>query len=207
MPQSTPAGGLSLIIHILINIVIFAYNKAVKLLKLPKKNFVSKSFSTLTNKKGDTIARRFLSYLLVCLVFLIMGGNFLLITVRLFKLEDVRITTKIEDIIARKYPSAVNTSISSEQSLQSLNYSPLEYAETEVQMQTPLIQKAAEGQYATLVDFMESLGIVNTSFEARAELAVQSGVISDISEYTGSLSQNREIIKKLQEELQVYVLE
>jgi len=54
---------------------------------------------------------------------------------------------------------------------------------------------------------MESLGIVNTSFEARAELAVQSGVISDISEYTGSLSQNREIIKKLQEELQVYVLE
>lgn len=202
MPQATPTGGLSLIIHIIVNIIIFAYKKILQFFKLPKKNLVSKLFSNLINKKGDTFARRLLSYTLVCFVLVVMGGNFILITARLYKLEDVRLTTKIENIINEKYASN-----NSNKKIESIEYSPLinysAVADT-VYQSTLMSSEAAnfkEERVISLVDFMKSLGIVNTSYQARAELAVKSGVINDATEYSGSLRQNREIIKKLQEQL------
>lgn len=201
MPQISPAGGLSLIIHILINILVFTYNKVVKFFKIPKKNFISKVFSTLVNKKGDNMARRVLSYSLALLVLVMMGGNFLLITVRLFKLEDTRITSKIESMISEKYSSQINYSNINEIPTSETNYTLLDYSSAQSKIQIPDAKNLSNKKVISLVDFMSSLGIVNTSFEARARLAVQSGVISNVSEYNGSLSQNREIIKKIQEEL------
>ncbi len=205
MPQTSPAGGLSLIIHILINVLVFTYGKIVKFLRLPKKNVVSKLFSTLVNKKGDNLVRRLLSYSLAFLVLVIMGGNFVLITVRLFKLEDTRLTSKIESIIAEKYATQINYSTTNEIPVSEINYTPIDYSNAQSRIEISALENMAQKRVISLVDFMESLGIVNTSFEARAELAVQSGVISDVSEYNGSLSQNREIIKKIQEELNSHI--
>ncbi len=201
MPQATPTGGLSLIIHILINIIIFLYKKLLRFFNLPKKNPVSKLFANLINKKGDTFARRLLSYTLVCFVLVIMGGNFILITTRLFKLEDLRLTTKIENIINEKY--ATNNSSRIVESIEyspNINFTPIVNTVDQSIQPDIVVKNVPEIQVISLVDFMKSLGIVNTSYQARAELAVTSGIINDTAEYNGSLRQNREIIKKLQEQ-------
>lgn len=188
MPQSAPSGGLSLIIHILVNVIVFAYNKLLKITGLSNKNLISNSFEKLTNKEGDTPARHLLSYLLVTSILIVMSSNFILLTVKLYKLKDVRISSKIEEVITSKYAGAFSDDENDTANNEVIGFSTLSLESAEID---PL---------NSLIDFMQNLGMVNTSFESRADLAKELGVVNAVGEYTSSSDQNREMVRKLQEE-------
>ncbi len=195
MPQASPIGGLSLIIHILINVALFLYRKLITAFNIPEKNAVSNYFEKLKSKDGETSGRKALSYTLVFFIFLVMVSNFAFVTIKLFNLDHngraiTQITNnfriimapnakKIEDIKNGTFINAENQSIISE--------------------------NLESNEKISLVDFMDNIGIVDTSFEARASLAKELGTVQNKEEYVGSERQDGLIIKRIRDELSAYM--
>ena len=88
-------------------------------------------------------------------------------------------TKKIEDIKNGTYINAENQSIISE--------------------------NLESNEKISLVDFMDNIGIVDTSFEARASLAKELGTVQNKEEYVGSERQDGLIIKRIRDELSAYM--
>lgn len=202
MPQVSPAGGLSLIIHILINVVIFAYRNIINFLGIPNTNFLTNNFNKLTNKEGDKLPRKIMSYLIVILIFLAMSGNFILIVYGLIQKNDF---VGIDTFRSSKTMTQENSSEA--QNIESIYYSinlpkPLASLNILTISSAPYnMNKSTQPTNISLVDFLKSLGIVDTSFNARAELAKELGIVKNIDEYTGSPKQNRLIINKVNKAL------
>lgn len=204
MPNISPIGGLSFFVHITINVVILLYKMIVKLFKLSDENILSNIFSILRRKESDNAFRKLTAYTLVIAMFIGMGTNFVLITKNLYN----KGTNK--DIISENL-NVISNKLFNEQNENSVNIITeiATSTETEIATTSPFKFKNIEITYnylpisesVTLVDFMRNVGILDTSFQSRAELALELGVIGDASEYSGSTTQNREIINKLKEEL------
>jgi hypothetical protein len=199
MPQTSPAGGLSLIIHIFINIIVFTYRNTIKTFGVSEDNRVSSSFEKLTNKDGDTLPRKILSYSLVLFILLAMSGNFVLVIMGLANRMEGPFNPKVE------------AKIITEEVLMESEWIDVSAIQTD--FFAPLISIAPSENETfeqdtlstiSLVDFLKKLGIVDASFTTRAELAKELGVVSQLEEYTGSQRQNRQIIIRINKELAVY---
>jgi hypothetical protein len=179
MPQTNPVGGLSLILHIVINIVIYSYKKIVKMFNLSNKNIVSRYFSFLVNKKGDTKIRRVLSYSIVALVSTTMSANLVFVTARLTNTDISYHAKKVEQSI-QQYVSNSNIEINENN-------------------ETIQDTDAIEINEISLVDFMRNSGIVDTSFDSRARLALKLGITNELESYKGTPKQNKSIMLKMNE--------
>jgi hypothetical protein len=142
-------------------------------------NTVSKYFSFLVNKKGDTKIRKILSYLIIVLVSTTMSANLVFITA---KLTDTDITFPI-----KKVEQPIQQVINSNEAENFI-----------INTQTAEI-KPSEIDNVKLVDFMKNSGIVDTSFDSRARLALKFGIVDKLEDYKGTLSQNMSIIKTMNE--------
>lgn len=193
MPQATPVGGLSLVVHIIINIIVYLYKKIVKLFRLPSQNFISKMFEKLVNEDGDTVFRALLSYFLIAFTFVAVISNFVFITYRL-------IETASEKFYVAKNDDMLNYSVANAEAdhiIEVASFTPIlvpkyfKYDDVEVKPEN--LPKKLD---LNLVDFMRIVGILDTSFQNRSKLALELGVINEVSEYRGSSVQNNEIIEK-----------
>ncbi len=208
MPQTSPIGGLSIIIHIIINVIVFTYNKAVKAAGLSKNNSLSKFFNRLNSAEGETTARKVLAYSLILFIFLAMSSNFILITFGISNLDQEKTLTSSQEvddsqiileqrIIEQKIIEQINLINTASISILEL----LNLNQEILSDQNILTQKIEKADGMQLIDFLESLGIVDSSFKNRAFIAKQLGVISNEEEYNGSPKQNRNIVEKLKQEL------
>lgn len=204
----SPAGGLSLIIHILINVFVFIYRKFVKLFKLSDTNLVGNSFAKLTNKEGDTAVRKILAYCFIAFTLLAMGTNFVFITLRLVELGQTKVA-QVQGNLNLHNPftnesetvNAIVATSTTETATSTATTSPSRFKNIEIAS-----SNLANIDSISLVDFMRNVGIVDTSFESRSELAVELGVIKNASDYSGTDSQNSQIKNKLKEELNKHLV-
>lgn len=207
MPQTSPAGGLSLILHIIINLIVYVYKKIVKFFHISNDNIVSNSFSKLTNKEGDTAFRKLLAYSFIGFTLLAMGTNFVFITIRVVEIGKEKANAVknmgINTFTPNPVEAVTQTSTTTE--------NPTEKSDsTTTPSKFKNIEKALisleKNEDINLVDFMRNIGIVDTSFESRAELALELGVVKNSSDYSGSAGQNEQIINKLKEELNKHLV-
>jgi hypothetical protein len=79
MPPITPTGGLSIIIHIMVNIFTFFSRIIAKLFRFKIKKSIAHH---LVSERGNTVLRRFSAYLTVVIIFvaIITTGYFVVRT-------------------------------------------------------------------------------------------------------------------------------
>jgi hypothetical protein len=197
MPQTNPAGGLSLIIHIFINIVCYLYTKTLSVFGISNSNLVSKSFEWLNGETGETLTRKFLSYFILVTILGFFILNIAFISTRQYSLridDSNRIIGYIKNhllglTIDNKKP-VVNENTATETKFENTNLGQMinvNSIETKINSTTDTY----------LVDFMIDLGIVDISFENRARIAKDLGVVNNLEEYIGTPKQNKEIIARL----------
>ena len=217
MPNISPVGGLSLIVHIMVNVIVFSYRKIAYAFNLAEKNIISRTAEKLYSKEGDTPARQVLAYTLVLLVMVTIGGNAFFVTTRTFSSSPIFQT---EPVSASPYPMSVQEEVlplPSETTSETENantVSGLLIAENSVP-QTPVnifyvkensrLFNLTQGNYTSIVDFLALSGIASSSFDNRAELAKELGVVTDKGDYGGTVEQNIGIIRQLQYTLKNYL--
>ncbi len=206
MQQISPIGGLSLIIHLTINLIIFIYLGILRILKIPGANFISNYFKKLTNKEGDTFTRKALSYSLILVMFILISSNFIFITTNSIGFNPTRIALGEKlDFISKKNIETVSQTPSIEEQVISVNNTNNETPYI-IKVTETTSKKLEEVSSVTLVDFMRELGIVDTSFKNRARIALDLGIVDSLENYTGSIKQNREVIFRLKDEVSAHIV-
>jgi len=204
MPQATPIGGLSLFIHIIINVTLFIYRKFIKFFGVSNDNVFSNSFTKLVSKGGESTGRKFISYSMIMFVFVFMTVNSILVVYTFYKISltnsisnKTQVLSNVQNFTPLEAVSVVSGTVNATSSILIFK----------VPSSKIITRKLESGSNSSLVDFMHNLGIVDISFEARAKLAKELGVTQNIDEYGGLPKQNSEIIYKLKDELNTYIQE
>ncbi len=209
MPNLSPLGGFSLLVHVSINVVVFCYRKIVYIFNISKTNVVSRSASRLYNKEGDTTLRHVFSYILVSCVVFVICGNAVLISVLLLNFypnflhtESSKVIilqgtlsfpdTSLETIPSHTTESPIETPVKNSMATSIRNLSYLGDA---------TVKRVTSASFISLVDFLNVLGSVSSSFETRAELAQELNIVAVRESYTGSASQNKTLLSDLKEHL------
>ena len=195
MPQLIPFGGLSLLVHISVNVLVYIYRKILGALHLSESNWLSRSIDNLKSKDGDNWARQFLSYSIASVIFIAVISNAVAISIIIINIKKTNSVSHISQKIDGVAMAAQNSTPT-----ESANV--LEYTESAPTVENLIIRKSVTGEFVSVVDFINSLGIVNSSFDNRAELAKQLGVVRDYEGYTGTVEQNQKLIKELEQSLQ-----
>lgn len=157
----------------------------------------------MTDKEGESYIRTVLSHLTVMLIFCIMTLNLMLIFITLYKLPNPY------TLIQQKVAEHKTVEIYSAPVIESTN--PIEtnnsynFVEENIKNISLVEESLMISNDISLVDFMKSIGIEDTSFDNRAKIAEGLDVVDDKNLYQGSPKQNRDIVNKIKDEIISYL--
>ncbi len=197
MPQANPVGGLSLIVHILINIVCFLYIKILSIFRLSSNNPLSRFFEWLNSEKGETHARKYLSYVVLFSMIAFITLNIVLVSTTQYSLgrnDSIELFQYAKNSLSNIYQKRTPVETQNTTVMQTT------YGNVDLGLvidTSSVSSKIMSSTDTYLVEFMNDLGIADTSFENRARIAKDLNVVNNTEEYIGTLTQNKEIIARL----------
>ncbi|MFZ2523620.1 MAG: hypothetical protein WAW92_04515 [Minisyncoccia bacterium] len=197
MPQVNPIGGLSLIIHILINIVCFFYEKTLSVFGLSSNNPLSRFFGWLNGEKGETTARKYLSYVTLFSIITFITLNVAFVSTKQYSLrinESTELFSNVKNYILGTYVEK-KTEINEGNTAVEIQYGNTDLGH--IIKTDSVATRIINASDTYLVDFMIEVGITDISFENRARIAKDLNVVNSYDEYIGTSKQNKEMIAKL----------
>ncbi|GEM_PF-4504741 len=169
MPNLSPIGGFSLLIHLAINIISFCYRKIVSGsgLIFPER---------FINKEGDTAARRAVAYVLIsCIMIAVASGTAFVVTFGLSPHNILNVSATLAKAPSLPTPTPLT------------------------QIEPASNEAAVWGSSNSLVDTLKLLGISDTSIDARAEIARSLGIVAEPQSYKGLSEQNVKLLSVIKE--------
>jgi hypothetical protein len=194
MPSLTPISGLSLITHIVINIVAFIWRNIKKFLnKIDIHPKAEKSNFFLISKEGDIWVRKFLAYIVIISVFVTVGSAGFTV-VRLFlTIDDSSYTHNISLVSLKKDEN--KSGVVDNKLTYDYNVKPI--TKTEVEGVYAYKDLNINDNNISLSDKLKTFGVENPTFQFKSELAAKLDVVNDKSLYNGSEKQNLLIAKRI----------